>query len=197
MQDGVRHELRGGDRDPVQAGVRVQVQARLQDGLQEVLHHRARRGVQVGSWWCGVFAYGVGIDIFRFYNPNIFRISYATSFKTVYDKKCSTHYEKSCHDVGYGYHKERQGASLIRLHYLQIVDTTDNPVLRRRSARATRRRAVMTWLRRFHLHIQRKFATKSPNRNVTVCLSKFQRREGSEIVSSHISTTDTVHNCTY
>ena len=47
MQDGVRHELRGGDRDPVQAGVRVQVQARLQDGLQEVLHHRARRGVQV------------------------------------------------------------------------------------------------------------------------------------------------------
>ena len=129
--------------------------------------------------WC------ICIIYFRFYNSNIFRISYATSFKTVYDKKCSTHYEKSCHDVGYGYHKERQGASLIMLHYLQIVDTTDNPVLRRRSARATPRRAVMTWLKRFHLHILKKFATKSPNRNVTVCLSKFQRREGSEIVFYH------------
>ena len=141
--------------------------------------------------WC------ICIIYFRFYNSNIFRISYATSFKTVYDKKCSTHYEKSCHDVGYGYHKERQGASLIMLHYLQIVDTTDNPVLRRRSARATPRRAVMTWLKRFHLHILKKFATKNPNRNVTVCLNKFQRREGSEIVFYHliityIDYTDTV-----
>ena len=31
--------------------------------------------------------------------------------KTVYSKKCSTSYKKSCHDVGYGYHKEKKCTS--------------------------------------------------------------------------------------
>ena len=32
-------------------------------------------------------------------------------YKTIYSKKCSTSYKKSCHDVGYGYHKEKKCTS--------------------------------------------------------------------------------------
>ena len=47
---------------------------------------------------------------------------------------------------------------------------------RRKNAQATRKKAVMMWPKRYRLHIPKKFAIRSQNRNVTVCPSRSQKR---------------------
>ena len=47
---------------------------------------------------------------------------------------------------------------------------------RRKNVQATRKKAVMMWPKRYRLHIPKKFAIRSQNRNVTVCPNRFQKR---------------------